>query len=205
MNTNEMITIIQMNAGAKLVRAQYLSAQPMAQPFDQVERPKQYAGRSGGIEPAGMGHNPFSGGDYHFKNVIGVNLEVGDIIVCETKGTFALLSVTDPDVKAPDLPCSMAELKHVVAKVNNDKLAEVKAQEVKAHEALSMSEVNKRLTDYRSQIGVGTFNNVAGLLGLADADEVIDQEPFPQEVAVAPPMSHKAPPAPDFGDGGSAA
>jgi hypothetical protein len=143
MNTQEMLTIIQLEGGAKVVRAKYLEG---------------------------------GSGAYCFKNVVGLNLKAGDMVVCETRDTFALLEVTDPDVMATDVGCALHDLKHVVAKVRNDDYVAAKESEAMAHRQLALSEVTARLSTYRAQIGDKTFNSVAAMLGHTEVDdaEVVD-------------------------------
>ena len=150
MNTAEMITIMQMEAGAKIVKATY-------------------------INDDGRGTY---GQSYAFKNVLGLELKEGDMIVAETRGTFALLTVTDPDVMATDAGCALHSLKHVVAKVRNEAFEKVKKSEDQAHRKLALSEVTSKLDTYKKQVGDGTFGQVAALLGAPApeaSDDVIDE------------------------------
>lgn len=151
MDTNEMVTILQLEAGAKIVQATYLDD--------------------------AMG----DANAYSFKNVLGLELRKGDMIVAETRGSFSLLEVKDPDVMVTEVGCPLSSLKHVVAKVRNDAYENIKKQEAEAHRKLALSEVTSKLTTYREQVGEGTFGTVAGLLGIAqDDDEVIEPPAAPE-------------------------
>lgn len=144
-NTNEMLTILQLQQGAKIVSARYLDG---------------------------------NSGLYHFKNCLDLSLKDGDMVVCETKGSFALLSVVCPDVRATECGCSLGVLKHVVAKVRSDTYEDLKATEAEVFHKLALSEVTSRLTTYRDQIGADTFSEVERLIcGPANAglsDSVIE-------------------------------
>jgi hypothetical protein len=161
MNTQEMLTILQRESGAKVVRAAYLD--------------------NNGAKSAPNGLNMPKAG-YCFKNVVGVQLKEGDLIVVETRDTYAIVQVTDPDVMATEVGCALHELKHVVFKVRNDEFIRVKEAENNAIRKLALSEVTSKLDTYRKQVGDGAFEAVAGLLGvdlsrnaLSDAgNEVID-------------------------------
>lgn len=145
MNTQEMITIMQLENGAKVVRAVYLNDNGQAE-----------APRGLNIPTAG----------YCFKNVIGVDLKEGDLIAVETRDTYAIVKVTDPDVMATEVGCGLHELKHVVFKIKNDEFQRVKEAENRAVRQLALSEVTSKLDTYRKQVGEGAFGQVAGILGL---------------------------------------
>lgn len=207
MNTREMITIMQLQGGAKIVRARYLNSMPAA-PAAPAGAPRRH------VEPGSYDHNydpTYSSdsvdtqGTYCFKNVIGLDLEVDSIVMCETNDSYALLKVTDPNVRATDVSVPLSELKHVVATVDNAKFKQIKESENVAHHQLALSEVTERLTTYKDQVGATAYAAVGNILGLpsdvppapgalneplvADMSTLIDAE-------VARRMS---------GDGGSAA
>jgi hypothetical protein len=172
MNSKEMITIMQLEAGAKVVRALYLTGNeapsaPMAPAPAGYQSPPMP-----GRVPSNPFEEEFSDHGYCFKNVIGLDLHRGDLIVAETRNTFALLRVVNPDVLATDVGCDLEDLKHVVAKVNNDHFKGVKENEAAAIRQLALSEVTSKLNDYRNQVGENAFTMVAGLLGATD--EVIE-------------------------------
>lgn len=138
-NSMEILTTLQLQGGAKVVSAVYLSEQPV----------------------------PSAGGTkYHFKNVIGVDLAPGDIIACETRDTFALLRVVDPDVMVTDVGCPLHDLKHVVAKMKSEEFSRIKEAENNAIRQLSLSEVTSKLDTYRKQVGDSAFNAVASIMGV---------------------------------------
>ena len=166
MNIQEMITIMQLEANAKVVKARYTNGNAPVRP----QRPPSQRDTD----------MPYSQDDaqtgYHFKNVVGLNLEVGDLIVCETHGSFQLLEVLNPDVMVTEVSCEISDLKHVVAKVRNDDYLAVKEAENEAHRKLALSEVTSRLDKYKTQVDNGTFEAVAGLLGTKEPDKVDEAE-----------------------------
>lgn len=156
-NSSELITIVQLENGAKVVSAEYL---------DGTSQP------------------------YHFKNVVGVDLQPGDLIVGETRDTFELLRVLDPDVLATEVGIGLGQLKHVVAKVKNAAYMDVKAAEAQAVRKIALSEVTAKLSTFREQVGDGTFDRVQALLtgkvNTVASEPVYDAEPYdPDEDPVA--------------------
>lgn len=119
-----------------------------------------------------------AGGVYHFKNVVGADLDKGDLAVVETKGDMALVKVVDPDVDVTTVGCGYDKLVHVIQKVDMDKVAKVKAAEGKARHQLAMSEVHDRLNTFREQIGNHAFAQAQSLLGggLTADDGVVDHD-----------------------------
>jgi hypothetical protein len=154
MNTKEMIAVMQINGGAKIVSARYLEGTTQR--------------------------------DYHFKNVVGLALKEGDIVVAETRDTLQLVKVVDPNVRANAICCGMHELKHIVSKVNTDALDKIKDAEADAEHASAMSEITERMEKFREQVGNAAFNNVAGILAApnktfndtitVDPDDLIDEK-----------------------------
>lgn len=134
LNMQDMITVIQLKNGAKVVSAKYTQAD------------------------GGLSH------EYHFKNVVGVKLEVGDKAVVESKGGLAIVTVVDPDVRANTVSIPLGALKNVVSRVDTDGLKRVQEAENNAMHALALSEVTARLDTFKAQIGEQAFNSMAGLL-----------------------------------------
>lgn len=134
LNMQDMITVIQLKNGAKVVSAKYTQTD------------------------GSFSH------EYHFKNVVGVKLEAGDKAVVESKGDLAIVTVVDPDVRANTVSIPLGSLKNVVSKVDTDGLKRVREAENNAMHALALSEVTARLDTFKAQIGEQAFNNMAGLL-----------------------------------------
>lgn len=107
--------------------------------------------------------------DYHFKDVLGLDLKKDDFVVVQTKGAMSLVKVTNPDVLPTDCGCSLDKLKHVICRVDTDALDAVIATERQAVHKLALSEVNDRLSTYRKQLGEGGFADVERLLAPAAA------------------------------------
>jgi hypothetical protein len=148
-NTNEMLTILQLQQGAKIVSAVYINGNNEGHQFQR----------------------------YHFKNCLGLALKEGDMVVCETKDSFSLLAVKDPDVRATECGCGLGVLKHVVAKVRSDDYEGLKATEAEVFHKLALSEVTSRLTTYRDQIGADTYREVERLIcGEACEDAEVVEE-----------------------------
>lgn len=108
---------------------------------------------------------------YHFKNVLGLDLSVGDLIVVQTRGDYALATVTDPDTDVTAVGCGYDQLVHVAAKVNLAALKSVLASEGRARHQLALSEVHDRLETFRRQLGETGFTAAQNaLLGKAAED-----------------------------------
>lgn len=106
---------------------------------------------------------------YHFKNVIGERLKVGDQVVVEGNGhqaarDFAIATVVDPDVRPDMSNVALGALKRVVAKVVNDRyLAAIEAENNAAH-ALALSDVTERLDKFKEQVGEDAFKSATSML-----------------------------------------
>lgn len=134
MNTAEMIAVIQIQQGAKIVACAYQTRE----------------GAPGGV--------------YHFKNVAALPLVKDDLVVVQTRQGFSLATVVDPDVRANAVGVGLGELKHVVNKVDLAALNKVLEAENNAQHALALSEVTERMNKFREQIGSNTFDSMATLL-----------------------------------------
>jgi hypothetical protein len=143
MNMQEMITVMQIQQGAKIVAAKYFTN-------------------------SGQG---FTSVDYHFKNALSLALAVGDLAVAQTKGEYALIKIVDPDVRANALDVPLSELKHIVSKVDLSAIKIVTEAENSAMHALALSEVTERMNKFKEQIGNDTFNTMQGLLALPSTKE----------------------------------
>lgn len=163
MNAKEAIALIQLTNGAAIFRAEYLGA-PTA--------PHGAAIRG-----------------YHFKDVIGLNLEPDDLVVVQTKDTFGLVKVMATNVAPASVGCPLADLKHAVCRVDFGTLDRITKAEASAAHELAMSEVHERLDAYRKQLG-GSFDAVSRLLTgsvptasvppIAE-DDVIENIDYPEE------------------------
>lgn len=137
MDTKEAVTLIQLTTGARIVSATYISS---------------------------LGKNDNMPRVYHFKNVIGLALKKGDVVVVQTNDTMALVKVEEPDVLPTDVSFTLSLLKHVVAKVDTTALDDVLHAERAAVHQLSMSEVTAKLDTFRDQLGGERFAAVQNLL-----------------------------------------
>jgi hypothetical protein len=151
MNSNEAITLMQLANGATIVNATYENARD-------------------GVSKA-----------YAFKNVIGADLEVDDLIVVETMDSYSIARVVDPAVQPDGIGCAYSALKHVVGKLDTASIDKIKASENKARYKLGMSDVHKRLSVYQDQLG-SEYNSVRDMLGYTvkasgEDAEVIEDEP----------------------------
>lgn len=113
------------------------------------------------------------GGLYHFKNVIGLPLEVGSLVVVETKGSFQIVEVVDPNILPTDIQCNYAQLKHAVALVHNHAYEMVLAAERNARHQLSLSVLQERLMTMKEQLGGSGFEAVQALLSNKGTAEVL--------------------------------
>lgn len=140
MNTAEMIAVIQIQQGAKIVSASYVSNGQAATPPGMEQRV------------------------YHFKNVAALPLAKGDLIVVQTREGYSLATVVDPDLRANACECPLGQLKHVVNRVDLEALNTVLEGENNAMHALALSEVTERMNKFKAQIGDDTFTSMAALL-----------------------------------------
>lgn len=137
MDSAELIAVIQIQAGAKIVACQYVNNGP----------------------------NPNAGGQvYHFKNVAALPLAKDDLVVVQTGNGFSLAKVVDADVRVNTVQIPLGQLKHIVSKVDLSSLQVVLEGENNAMHALALSEVTERMNKYKEQLGDGTFNSMAALL-----------------------------------------
>jgi len=161
MNAKEAIALIQLTNGATIFRAEYLGAQMVPQPDGATIR------------------------GYHFKDVIGLNLEADDLVVVQTKDTFGLVKVLAVNVAPAAVGCALADLKHAVCRVDFGALDCItKAEESAAHE-LAMSEVHERLDAYRKQLG-GSFDAVKRLLTGAQPTIFVDAVAVLEDIDFGP-------------------
>ena len=112
--------------------------------------------------------------DFHFKNVVGIELQKGDVIVVQSKDEYALAKVLDPDVIPSEVDMALSFIKHVVAKVETTALEAVLVAERAAVRQLAMSEVTSKLYTFRGrgQLGGERFAAVQNLLApTATADQ----------------------------------
>lgn len=146
MNTQETVTLIQITQGAKIVAATYVTSN--------------------------RGDNTMAA--YHFKNVLGLPVKVGDMLVVATRDTFALVKVTDASVPHTKIGCALSDLKHVVAVVDFSLYEQAVANEAQAGDRLAMSELHERLEVYRKQLHGSTFDSVLQLLSPAQQDDSVN-------------------------------
>lgn len=147
-STNEAITLIQLNNGATIVSAHYVDARP----------------NTGAI----------TGTLYHFKNVTGIKLAKGDLLVVQTLESYALVMVDNPSVRANACPCALSELKHVVTKVDQDHFEHVLERENDASHALALSEVSEKLSAFQKHVGEENFGRVQQLLNIPQKSSETD-------------------------------
>jgi len=141
-SSNEMVTVIQIQQGAKII-----AAKPLDGPASKV---------------------------YHFKNVVGESLKTGDLIVVQVRDSYTTMRVTNPNVRANQCGCALADLKHVVQRVDVEALEAVLESENNAAHALALSEVTERYQTMRTQIGEQGFDKVVNMLSAPTTEEVID-------------------------------
>lgn len=140
MNTRELITAMQLQNGAKVVSVSFNAAIPQAKAPGSAEI------------------------FYHFKNAIGVQLRVGDVVVVQG-APYSLATVVNPDVRANELSVNLGELKHIVSRVDTTAIGIVQEAENNALHALALSEVAERVDTMRKQIGDNAFNQMNAMLG----------------------------------------
>lgn len=97
----------------------------------------------------------FEDGDkqYAFKDVLGLDLKVGDRVVVEARDTMALVKVKQVNVRLAAIGCNIGALKHAVTKVDTTALDALKAREADAEDRLAAAEVYERLEKYQKQLG----------------------------------------------------
>jgi hypothetical protein len=134
MQTNELVRHIQINQGAKIVKAFY--------------------------------GETLQNQSYSFLNACGIALKENDQIVVQTKDTFKIVTVLDPDQSIQEIRGSIADLQHVVDKIDLDRFLSVTVSENTAISALAMSEVTSRLEAYREQLGNDIYDKINETLSI---------------------------------------
>lgn len=107
---------------------------------------------------------------YAFKDVLGLDLKVGDRVVVESRDTMALVTVTAINVRLSAVQCSLSLLKHAITKVDTSALDALKEREADAEDRLAAAEVYERLEKYQKQLGPR----------LDDAARLLSGQPAPQ-------------------------
>lgn len=148
----EAITLIQLNKGFTLIGCTYIE--------DSVQA---------GAVPNNK--------EYHFKCAPHIDPKKDDILVVQSRSGFALVKVSTAKVLPTALHCGFHELKHVVCKVNTKEFDDMLQSESEAVMALSMSDVNSKLSVFQQQVGESAFLAVGNLLAppvVNDSDDVIE-------------------------------
>jgi len=112
-----------------------------------------------------IGARYLSGGQatYHFKDSLGIDPRVGDLVIVQTKEHYAVVEVVELNVPAHSLGCEVSALKNVVQLVDLYPLERLEQAEAQASHELAMSEVNERLAAFKATIGGTSFAKVSAL------------------------------------------
>lgn len=118
MNLQEMVTLMQIKGGVKLVQVSFLED------------------RRGENHP---------GNSYTYKAAAVHNIQPGDIVAVEARDTYALARVVAimPTAMMGDL--DYGRVRHVIAKIDLAAFFAVKAAEAKVREDMAMAEIDERL------------------------------------------------------------
>lgn len=144
MNTNELITIMQLEAGAKLYGVQFLE--------------------NGTKQPNGK--------TYTYKDTKGLHLTFNDYAVVEARQGYAVVKIVEIGRSVTDLGCSLGQLRHIISRVPTEQHEQLLQQEHNARQKLAMAEVTQRLDTYRKQFG-GALDQAQQALGLAAPDTTV--------------------------------
>ena len=138
MNLNEVVSLLQIQGGAKLVAVQF-----------------QDASQTDGGNPPYPGNRreapapPTAGRHYTYKCLTVPDIGVNDLVVVEARGGMAVAKVVGIIPVTTMADANYESLKHVICKVDMRAFVAVEASENQAREALAMAEINDRLTSVR--------------------------------------------------------
>lgn len=138
MNLNEVVSLLQIQGGAKLVAVQFQDA---SDPSNGAIPP--YDGRRGPPQA------PTAGRHYTYKCLTVPDVGVNDLVVVEARGGMAVAKVVGIIPVTTMANANYESLKHVICKVDMRAFVAVEASENQAREALAMAEINDRLTSVR--------------------------------------------------------
>lgn len=188
MDMNETMVLLQLTQGAKIVSCTYLNESgsnhrldnPFKQPVcsDKYDDTKSGVGRRDEAFWDSNGEAHWKKQHYHFKNVLGLQLGKGDVVVVDSRDSMALVVVEEPDVAHYEVGCNLGDLKHVVAKVDRTAYHKMKELEYKAKHRLSMSELDERLRKFTEN--TTGLDSVKGMFALSD-DSVVDSPNLNEE------------------------
>ena len=155
MDTKKAIALMQLNSGATIVTASYISGIVFEMP--EAMQPMNSSQRR--ITAPAPTKN------YAFKNVLGINLMIGDLAVVQSNDSYALVKIEEINVMPTKIGCNFSALKHVVTRVDLGALQDVLATEANAEYRLSMSEITSQLDTFRKQVGETSYGALENLLG----------------------------------------
>jgi hypothetical protein len=147
MDTKDLITLIQLQNGAVIVKGKYLTP-----------RAAKQGGLPGQSAPTSLNN------EYHFKDILGLGLRVGDMVVVETLDTYSLVKLTEVRCLPSNVGCILGDLKRVVSVVDLTAMTRAIVAENESAYDLSLSEVTSRLQTFKTQVGESLFNSVAANL-----------------------------------------
>lgn len=118
--------------------------------------------------------------EYTFKNCIGVHLAEDDLVIVQSRDSLALVTVSSVNLTPSQIGCPLAQLKHLVAKVDRSQVDAILEREQKAAHELALSELHGRLDTLRSQMPAGAFQAAQQLLAAPPASAPMWGDRVPQ-------------------------
>jgi len=193
MDTRDLITTLQLDAGGQIVRCRYPNT-----PADFKGNSRIFTERRGdpvyapaqppypkGAEPWGVGANGENddyagapaGNVYHFKNVDPLlKLSRGDMVVVEDAKGMSIVVVEQVDVHMAAVTCNLGALRNVVAKIDLDRLHRLHEAESRAFGELAKSQARQRVEEFRKQAGGNVVDDVRRVLLSTDDEAVIEED-----------------------------
>ena len=191
MDTRDLITTLQLDAGGQIVRCRY------------PKTPAEFKGNSriftdGRGDPVYAPAHPaplndwrpmddnwihgdydkaLTGNAYHFKNVDPLlKLSRGDMVVVEDAKGMSIVVVEQVDVHMADVTCNLGALRNVVAKIDLDRLHRLHEAEARAFGELAKSQARQRVDEFRKQAGGSVVDDVRRVLLSMDDDAVVEED-----------------------------
>lgn len=123
MDLNEIVTVMQISAGAKLYGVRFL--------------------------PDSGGNSKI----YTYKETTGMAIGFNDLVVVEVRDTYSLARVVEVGRSVIDSDINLGQLRHIVSVVPLQDHEQLLRREREAKSKLALSEVNAKLESYRKLCG----------------------------------------------------
>lgn len=146
MNINEVVTLLQLQGGAKVVSVRFMDSPEERIDMAPPAKGSRYPHPNGG------------GRTYTYKCLTIPDVMINDLVVVETMGHFAVAVVAGIIPVSTMAGVDYDRLRHVVCRLPMTAYQEVLAAEGHAREALAMAEINDRLTSVKRFMAIDHLN-----------------------------------------------